>query len=116
MIAVRLSAAEVSLVSVTACEGLTLPGATAAKVSAPGEKSTDPATAVAVSGTDCGLPVASSVKAIDSLFAPVDSGRKPTVTVQTAPAARLEGAVGQVLAVSTKSCPTAIDEIFKATV
>ena len=100
VIPVRPSADEVSFVNVAVCDGLTVPGATAAKVSEVGENSPDPTTPVPVKGTDCGLLAASSVTITASLFAPVDCGRNATVIVQFPPAATLVGAVGQVVAVS----------------
>jgi hypothetical protein len=116
LIVVRPRAAEVSFVNVAVCDGLTVPAGTAAKVREVGENSPDPTTPVPVRGTDCGLLAASSVKITASLFAPVDCGRNATVTVQFPPAATLVGAVGHVVAVSWKSDPTAIDEMFSATV
>lgn len=116
VIAVMPSDADVSFVTVAVCEGLTVPAGTAANVSVVGENSRDPATPLAVSGTVCGLLAASSVKVAASLIDPVDSGRNAMETVHVPPAATLVGAVGQVVAVTSKSGPVVIDEIFSATV
>ena len=103
-----------SLVNVAVWEALVVPAGTLANDREVGENSIGPMMAGPLKGTDCGLPEPSSLNVIDSVLVPCESGRNCTETVQEAPPARVDGAVGQVVAYWTKSEPTAMEEKVNA--
>ena len=109
-------AVDSSFVNVAVWEALVVPAGTLAKDSEVGENNIGPMMAVPVNGTDCGLPEASSYTVIASVLVPCESGRNCTEIVQDAPAARVEGVVGQVVAYCIKSDPNAMAEIVNAPV